>query len=373
MAKKSNSGNSIPDWLQAVLTIIGVFVFATVVTTLLAYTKWKRADHLSAQMFKATAENQPSAQNEITLDDNSAAEDDDSLSQGTISFQGKKYKYNDNLINILLLGIDDKGDYEDESEDVTVPFQTDTVVLGTIDALKKEITFLNIPRDTVAQIQVLDFNDEVATTEYGPIAIQHSYGNQGDKTNEVTVQTVSNLLYNVPINRYATVSLTAIPDVNDSVGGVTVEVLEDLTNWDSELEIGNTVTLSNEQAVIYTCRRDVSIDDSAMGRISRQAQYIRNLFPAVKAKTKENITFPIKLYNSLSDKVSTNMDSDEITYLAKLLLDLALDSDSIETIPGTMREIEPGEYDGYTDIMGYVVDEDALRQMIIDRYYIPVD
>lgn len=372
MAKSRNSGNSIPEWLKTVLTLLGVLVFAAAATAAIVYAKWTRASHLSAQMFKAPDAEQLPVLKVVSLDDKSTDLSEGDELKGTISFQGKKYRYNDNLINILLLGIDDKGEY-DEEDNATVPYQTDTVVLGTIDALNKEITFLNVPRDTVTKIQVLDFNDEVATTEYGPIAIQHSYGNQGKVTNEVTVQTVSNLLYDVPIYRYATVSLTAIPAVNDSVGGVKVKVLEDLTKWDPELAVGNEVTLDSKQAIIYTCRRDINIDDSAMGRISRQAQYIRKLFPAVKAKTKENITFPITLYSSLSDKVSTNMNTDEITYLARLLLDLELDSDSIETIPGQMREIEPGEYEGYTDIMGYVVDEDALKQMIIDRYYIPVE
>ena len=34
-----------------------------------------------------------------------------------VNYQGKEYKYNDDMINILLLGIDKKGNIEDEVQD----------------------------------------------------------------------------------------------------------------------------------------------------------------------------------------------------------------------------------------------------------------
>ena len=80
--------------------------------------------------------------------------------------------------------------------------------------------------------------------------------------------------------------------------------------------------------------------------------------------------FPIKLYRNEAEKASTNLSVDEMTYLAKLMLDLDLDEDSIETVPGSMVSIEPGEIEGYGYEMGYIVDEDELKQLIIDRFYI---
>ena len=369
------SPKSLPMRVKITLTILGSLTFAIIIIAAALMMKWKKADHLTAQMFRQDATAEPLPMSVNTIDDESipAGAADNNTISGAISFNGKKYKYNDSLVNILLLGTDDKGEYTDREAQQIVPYQTDTIVLGTIDAVKKEFSFLNIPRDTVTTLQVLDFNDEPAATEYGPIATQHSYGSQGVKTNEATVSCVSNLLYGIPIYRYVIVSLEAVPAINSSVGGVTVEVLEDMTAWDSKLKVGKTVTLTDDEAVIYTCRRDVTVDDSAVGRMKRQTQYVTNLFPAAKSKTREDITFPIKLYNSLSDKVDTNLTLDEITYLAKQLLDLNLNADSIETIPGQMREVSADEFEGYNYKMGYVVDEEALKQLIIDRFYTEIE
>ena len=240
--------------------------------------------------------------------------------------------------------------------------------------MKKTVSFMSIPRDTVASIKVLDLNDEVATVKKGPIAIQHSFGTQGERTNEAVVDAVSNLLYSVPINRYVSVDITAIPDINDSLGGITVDIPEDLTKWNPKMKAGTKdYLLLNKDAVIFVARRDTGIDDSAMGRMKRQVMYLKKLFPAVKAKTAENITYPIALYNSEADKVKTNLTIDEMTYLAKLLLDLELSDKDIVSVPGEMKRIEPGEIEDYEYEMGYIVDEDALKQLIVDRFYTPAE
>ncbi len=131
--------------------------------------------------------------------------------------------------------------------------------------------------------------------------------------------------------------------------------------------------LKGEDAVIFVARRDTDIDDSAMGRMKRQVQYMKKLFPAFKAETARNITYPITLYNAEADKVATNLTIDEMTYLAKLLLDLDLDENKIASVPGEMKRIEEGEIEGYEYEMGFIVDEDALKQLIIDRYYVPTE
>ena len=136
--------------------------------------------------------------------------------------------------------------------------------------------------------------------------------------------------------------------------------------------IGNYL-LKGEDAVIFVARRDTSIDDSAMGRMKRQVQYMKKLFPALKEKTASDITYPIALYNSEADKVETNLSLDEMTYLAKLLLDLELDENRIASVPGQMKRIEEGEIEDYDYEMGFIVDEDELKQLIIDRYYVETE
>ncbi len=371
--KEKAEKKSVPDWAKALLISLLIIIGMLGIILILLVHKWQRATYLTADMFQANEPANISVHKMNELDETTGKQPQKYQDGVTITFNGGKYKYNDNLINILVMGIDDYGLKGDKDTDAN-PYQADTIVLGTVDAVKKTVSFMSIPRDTVASIKVLDLNDEVATVKKGPIAIQHSFGSQGEKTNEAVVDTVSNLLYNIPINRYVSVDITAIPDINDSVGGITVDIPEDLTKWNPKMKAGTKdYLLLNKDAVIFVARRDTDIDDSAMGRMKRQVAYLKKLFPAVKAKTAENITYPIALYNKEADKVRTNLTLDEMTYLTKLMLDLELSEKDIISIPGEMKRIEPGEIEDYEYEMGYIVDDEALKQLIVDRFYTPAE
>ena len=375
MGRKDTTEKSrVPEWVKALLITLLIIIGILGIVIVLLLHKWQRATYLTADMFQASEAAGISVHKINELDEAPEKKQTKKYQEDvTITYNGKKYRYNDNLINILVMGIDDYGLKGNKDTDAN-PYQADTIVLGTVDAVKKTVSFMSIPRDTVASIKVLDLNDEVATVKKGPIAIQHSFGTQGERTNEAVVDAVSNLLYSVPINRYVSVDITAIPDINDSLGGITVDIPEDLTKWNPKMKAGTKdYLLLNKDAVIFVARRDTGIDDSAMGRMKRQVMYLKKLFPAVKAKTAENITYPIALYNSEADKVKTNLTIDEMTYLAKLLLDLELSDKDIVSVPGEMKRIEPGEIEDYEYEMGYIVDEDALKQLIVDRFYTPAE
>ncbi len=374
MNKEDAGAKKMPVWAKSILIVLSVIAGILVILCAFLYRKWQRADYLTAEMFRADAENVIPVQKVSELDESPDKKKTKGYRDNApITYNGKKYRYNDNLINILVIGVDDYEYGKDEKADPN-PYQADTLIVGTIDAVKKTVSFLTVPRDTVTDIKVLDLNDKLAATKKGPIAISHSFGSQGAKTNEAVTETVSELLYNLPIYRYVAIDISAIPDINDSLGGITVDIPEDLTKWNIKMKEGTKdYVLKGEDAVIFVARRDTSIDDSAMGRLKRQVQYMKKLFPAVKRATAENITYPITLFNREADKVNTNLTIDEMTYLAKLLLDLDLDEKKIVSVPGQMKRIEEGEIEDYGYEMGYIVDEDALKQLIIDRYYVETD
>ncbi len=374
MSANDNEKKSIPGWIKAVMiTVCTITVLLLIVLGLVVH-KWQRATVLTADMFQANEPSAISVYKVNELDESKGRDTADKYKDGTtITYGGQKYRYNDNLINILIMGIDDYGLRGEKGGDAN-PYQADTIVLGTIDALKKTVSFMSIPRDTVTTLKVLDLNDEVATKRKGPIAIQHSFGSQGDATNEAVASTVSDLLYGVPIYRYVAVDISAIPHINDELGGIRVDITEDLTKWNPDMKEGTTdYLLEGNDAIVFVARRDTDIDDSAMGRMKRQVQYLKKLFPAMKEKTRGNLAFPIMLYNKEEDKVNTNLSLDEMTYLAKIMLDVELDESNIVSVPGTMKHIEPGEIEDYEFEMGYIVDEDALKQLVVDRFYTRVE
>ena len=373
MAENFEEKKSIPGWIKAIMITICAVTVVLLIALAFVVHKWQRATVLTADMFRAGEQGAISVYKVNELDESNGRDTADKYKDGTtITFGGRKYRYNDNLINILVMGIDDYG-LKGEAGDAN-PYQADTIVLGTVDALKKTVSFMSIPRDTVTTIKVLDLNDEVATKRKGPIAIQHSFGSQGEKTDEAVAQAVSDLLYGVPIYRYVAVDISAIPNINDELGGIRVDITEDLTKWNPDMKEGTgDYLLKGNDAIVFVARRDTAIDDSAMGRMKRQVQYMKKLFPAMKEKTRGNLTFPIMLYNKEEGKVDTNLSIDEMTYLAKIMLDLEMDENNIVSVPGEMKHIEPGEIEDYEFEMGYIVDEDALKQLVVDRFYVPVD
>lgn len=366
-------------WSRGVKIVVGVLV--TLLALLLigggvVALKWYRAGSMNATMFKdkSTLQLQDAAPMQ-SINDGSVTEEEIPILPDTytISYNGKTYAYNDNLVNILFLGIDatNENKYEDYGDSA---HQADTLILAVMDVVKKEICFINIPRDTVTDINVLDeLSFSYVNTIKGPIAIQHGYGDGATISDELTVNAVSNLLYSTPVYRYAAMNMSAIVTINDKVGGIEVEILEDMTKWNKKMVKGVTYELWGKDATIYTSRRDTSIDDSAIGRMKRQTQYLKALFQKGKAKTKEDILFPVTTFMEVKDSISTNLTTDEITYLAKQVLEMEIEDENIRTIPGEMRHIEANEFYGYAFPMGYVVDDEALKQMIVETFYYEVE
>ena len=361
--------------VKVVVAILIAFLALVLVGAGVLAIKWYRAGSMSATMFKdkSTLQLDGAAPMQEINDNSVAAEEIPELPDTyTISYNGKTYAYNDNLVNILFIGVDatNENKYEGYGDSA---HQSDTLILAVMDVVKKEISFINIPRDTVTDINVLDLDFNYVNTIKGPIAIQHGYGDGAAMSDEATVNAVSNLLYSTPVYRYAAMNMSAIEVINDKVGGVTVEVLEDMTKWNKNMVKGTQYELWGKDATIYVARRDTNIDDSAIGRMKRQTQYLKALFKKGKEKTKEDILFPVTTYMDVKDSINTNLTTDEITYLARQVIEMDITDEDIKTIPGEMRHIGADEFYGYSFPMGYVTDDDALKQMIIDTFYYEVE
>ena len=96
--------------------------------------------------------------------------------------------------------------------------------------------------------------------------------------------------------------------------------------------------------------------------MERQISYLKGFFNAVKQNTKNNVLFPVTLYQEIGNYASTDMSLSEIAYVARAALDSGLADENIMTVPGKMQQ---GEV--YAE---YMVDDEALYQMILDTFYL---
>lgn len=285
--------------------------------------------------------------------------------EGLISRNGVKYRFNENLYTILCMGVDVKGTTITDKAELGEGSQSDANFLLVLDSENKKISVLAIPRDTITEIDICDMFGQYFNTTETQLALQYAYGDGGAGSCQSMEKAVSNLLYNLPINAYVSIDMNAIPVVNDAVGGVTVTALEDINKGGLSVKKGQTVTLQGKQARVYVQDRDTGTDYSAYSRLMRQKQYLTAFMKQAINATKEDITLPLSLYNSITEYMITDITASEITYLATVAMGCSFSEDNFYVVPGEQQK-------GYI-YEEYHVDEDALYDLMLEIFYIPVD
>ena len=278
--------------------------------------------------------------------------------EGTIEYNGKNYKYNQDLNVYLLMGIDTDYTVEDAKIYDEGGGQSDAMFLLVTDPDTMEMSVISINRNSMTRVEVFSENGSSGGYYDLQICLQHAYGDGAKLSCTRTVDAVSYLFYNLPIEGYLSINMGAVPIMNDSVGGVEVEVLEDLESGDIHLTKGETVTLDGEQAYLYLRGRDTDVFDSSTGRLRRQEQYISNYLAKLKDTTSGNSSSVVSIYNSISDYIVTDMSAVDII---TELMGYTYDPSSMYTVPG-----ETVMGDTYEE---YHVDASALYDLIIQIFY----
>lgn len=280
--------------------------------------------------------------------------------EGWISHQGKIYEYNEDIMTFLIMGID-KQDEVVEVEEGTDGGQADALFLAVMNPHTKTVQVIGINRNTMTDIDIYNEMGEYVTTVEAQIAVQHGFGNGVEKSCEYQKEAVSKLFYNLPIHGYAAINMSAISVINDSVGGVDITVLEDLTHKDPLLVKDANVHLLGDSAYWYIRERDTDVFGSADVRLSRQKQYLNAFIKTAKSAAKEDISIVLDLYHAIMPYMTTDISANEIAYLAPTLLEYQFDKDSLFIVEG---ETIMGE-----EFEEFYVDEDSLYELILNVFY----
>lgn len=274
-----------------------------------------------------------------------------------IEFEGKKYTYNYNLYNILFLGIDN--DEEIREEDIPGQAgQSDVILILSLNKETKEASILQVPRDTITEIDIYDGNGNRYDSAQAQITLQYAYASGGQTSCWAVKKTVSELLYDLQIDGYVALDIAGVSLINDAIGGVTLTIPEDYTDIDPAFEEGVTITLTGEQAHNYIRYRDIEESFSNQGRMERQMQYIPALIDALKSSVDETEEYYDVFYPIISKYVLTDMKEDQLNEFSNYKLTT---SDSI---------VIPGEWVSGENHDEYHVKEDELKKMIIETFYV---
>ncbi len=212
-------------------------------------------------------------------------------------------------VNVLLLGVGDKGH---EGENLS-----DTIMVLSYDVATKQVAMISIPRDLYVKIG-----------EYGSTKINaaHAYGEYYKFPGggpALATQTISQVL-DIPIHYYARVNFTGFKDVVDAVGGVDIDVKEDLYDpfypgddglGGGELYIKKGMQhMNGTTALRYARSRETTSD---FDRARRQQQVL----VAIKTKVMSTDTLlnPQKIAN-LASALGNNIKTDfDLSYVQRAI------------------------------------------------------
>lgn len=276
-------------------------------------------------------------------------------------YNGTAYAKKEDLETVLLLGVDK---FEGETpEGYLNNQQADFLLLLVMDKENETCTPIQLNRDTMTQIQILGVTGEPAGTFTGQLALAHTYGSGEEDSCENTVLAVSNLLYGMEIDHYVSLTMDGVALLNDLVGGVTVEVLDDFSGIDESLVQGETVTLQGQQALTYVRSRGGMEDSSNLHRMERQRQYLAALQQQLKAAVQQEDGFTLDALLQLNEYMVSDCTVNQLSDLGDSLA--AYQVSDILTTPGDAQEGE--------EFMEFTVDEAALQELVMDVFYEPVE
>jgi len=212
-------------------------------------------------------------------------------------------------VNVLLLGVDRRDWLNGQG-----PPLADTIILATYDPQSQSVGLLSIPRDLWVDIPGLGYHKINQTFQQGEAT---NYPGGGAA---LAMETVEQLL-DIPIHFYVLVDFEAFVRLIDEIQGIKVVVPEEIVvdplgdNNSKTLQPG-IQTLPGDLALAYARSRDSIGSD--FDRAERQQQVImgvRNRVTSYQSLPLLISKAPI-LYQELSDRISTNLNIQQIFNLA---------------------------------------------------------
>lgn len=272
-----------------------------------------------------------------------------------VTYNGSVYQQRPELETYLMMGIDKEGKAEAVNS-YEGGGQADVQIVLVVDDANQTWQMLQINRDTITKVPVLDVLGQVAVYVDQQIALAHYYGNGRENSCENNVLAVSMLLDDQPVDGYLAVNMDAVGIVTDLVGGVTLTVTSDFSEIDASLVQGETVTLTGQKALTYVRSRHNIDDQTNIARMRRQQQFLRALEEKLKQQDAE---FAAKAYDELSDYMVTDIASGSAAKIGeKLKKYKQLDT---LTIAGE-NVVENGFW-------AYHMDESSRQEAILQLFY----
>lgn len=281
--------------------------------------------------------------------------------QVSLTYQGGEYPLKEQLNTVLLIGTDGTESYEEKDEllqDYYNYSQADFLLLLVQDKKENTTQVIQINRDTMTDVPWLDVIGNYGGTEFGQICLAFNSGDGGRDSCLNTVDAVSSLLFDAPIRHYIQMPMTAVSALNDLVGGVVVEIPEDMTNVDPMFVKDATVRLSGDQAEKFVRARREMDNDTNVSRMSRQRIYMESFRKQAQAELDSDSEFVLRMVEKVSEHIQTDLTAQQLSDFVQ-----SLDQSQVSSISAADGNLVAGEtyYEFY-------VDETSLWKIVKEAY-----
>lgn len=273
-------------------------------------------------------------------------------------YNGVEYVKNEDVESFLILGLDK---FEDaiNNDSYNNDQRADFLMLLVFDNSEKKFTAVHLNRDTMVNMNVLGVAGQKIGTVNKQLALAHTYGNGRDVSCRNTADAVSELLNGVKVNHYLSITMDAVPILNDLLGGVEVTVLDDFSGIDDTLIKGETVTLHGDHALTYVRERYGLEDSSNSTRMVRQRQYMTAVYDKAMFEIENDDNFVIEASSKLADYIVSDRSVNQLQEIAKKLSQYKFTE--IETLEG-----ESVVKDG---LMEFRPDADSIDKIVFELFY----
>ena len=282
--------------------------------------------------------------------------------KNVLEYDGEEYVLKSGVETFLIMGLD-KLEQDITENSYNNNQQADFLMLMVFDNEAKTYSTIHINRDTMADIDALGIEGNKVSTVKKQIALAHTYGKGGSISNSNTAKAVSQLLYGVKVNHYMSLTLDSIPVMNELVGGVTLEVLDDFSDVEGAdaLIKGETVTLTPEQAQLYVQHRRELADSSNSTRMQRQQQYLKAMREEIVKRIETDNEFLANAVIKMADYMDSDCSTTRLEEIGKKMQEYTF----VE-----ISEIEGKSILGSDEKIEFYPDEMALKKVVIDLFYV---
>ncbi|MBQ6262045.1 MAG: LCP family protein [Clostridia bacterium] len=234
----------------------------------------------------------------------------------TTEYNGSVYTLKKKLETTLVIGIDTFEEEIKEGEPSNI-HQADLLYLIVADKTNNTYSTIHINRDTMATVKVLSSTGNKLSETVQQICLAYGYGSTFPIQSRNTIDAVSTLFNGIKIDHYVSITMDSVAVLNDAVGGITVEVMDDV----DEMKAGEYVTLTGDQALRYVrARRSIESNPTNVRRMERQEQYISEFRRQFGQKAAESSTFALEALSDISRYMHSDCSIEQIADLANTIV-----------------------------------------------------